>query len=186
MRELFSPFAAHILEILVDGPRYVRELAEQTGLAPSTVHKTLWALAQNQMVLSEKQKNRKVFVLNPDSPLAQKLISLIWTAKILNTNGFRQLKRLDPDRILLFGSAHTGKLSKNSDIDLAIFADKKIDSFALSEIKTRLATELGREINMIPFSAAKLDDMRRKKTELLNQLKYKSTVLWGTPLEIDR
>ena len=180
---VFSPFSIPVLESLLDGPLHVRELAEKTGFAPSTAHKALSALLVQNILIATRQKNRKIFFINFDSPLAQKMISLIWIEKIIHSKGFNQLRNLKPKSIVLFGSGHTGKFSKTSDVDLAVFFNQKTDAFKLSEIKKKLSNALNREVDLVWLTREKIDAMRREKVELLNQIQYKSTVLWGEPIE---
>ena len=56
--------AFRLLELLLDKKYYLRELAEKTGLAPSTVHKIMAKLVLKKIDVVTKQKNRKIFSLN--------------------------------------------------------------------------------------------------------------------------
>lgn len=173
-----------ILEALLGGPFYLRELAEKTGFAPSTVHKILMHFRQNRMVRVENAKNRKVFSLDPDSALASLAVSFWMADKILHSRAFAKLVQLKPSGIFLFGSAHSGKITLNSDIDLAVFFEKKPDSFKLSAIKSALGNELLREIDLIVLTKEKIKSMKEEKSELLNRIANQSTVLWGETIDL--
>ena len=181
----FTSSAIRIIESLLDHSAYLRELSEKTCLSSSMVHKTLLILKENGLVASTDQKNRKIFVINQKSPLAQKIVGLVMVNKIVHSVGFAQLRKTNPKSIVLFGSAHSGTMAAGSDIDLAVLFDQKFDAFKLSAIKKQLSSELKREVDLISLTPEKIREMRQQKTELLNQIRYKSTVLWGDSIEID-
>ena len=56
--------------------------------------------------------------------------------------------------IILFGSAATGKLRGDSDIDLAFLSDKSLSEYAVFSIAQGLADELGRNVDLIDMSKA--------------------------------
>ncbi len=181
--DFVDSFSFLLLEALLQKQCYLRELSEETGLAPSSVHKVMAKLLKQKMVLAEKQKNRKVFSLNYSSPLTTKLVGLIFVHKITRSRAFAKLVALKPRGLYLFGTAATGKVSPDSDIDLAIFFEKRPDSIKLSEIKRQLSNELKREIQLIVLTEDKIKSMRKENTELLNQIKGKSIVLLGESIE---
>ncbi|MDO8634509.1 MAG: nucleotidyltransferase domain-containing protein [archaeon] len=178
-----NPQVFIVLDSLAKQKCYLRELAHQTRLAPSTVHGVLSVLKKNKMVVVKTVMNRKEFELNYSSPLTVKAISFLYTQKVLQSRAFAKLVHLKPVGIYLFGTAHSGKITATSDIDLAVFFEKKPDSFKLSQIKTGLGNELKREIDLVVLTREKIESMREQKTELLNQVLYKSTLLWGEPIE---
>lgn len=172
-----------ILEQLVERPFYLRELAEKTGLAPSSVHKVVSKLAGQKMVLVKKQKNRTLLSLNSDSALACRSISLIWINKIVNARSFSKLAGLRPKSVVLFGSAATGKLDNQSDVDLAVWFSGSTNALKLSGIKRELSNELNREVQLIVLSDAKVNALKKEGSELLNQIKNQGLVLWGSFIE---
>lgn len=177
--------AFRVLETLINKPFHLRELAEEMGLAPSTIYKNLSRFQRNKMVLVENVKNRKIFRLNSDSPLTNLAVGFLMTDKIIHSKAFSKLVRLKPKGIFLFGTAHNGKMTATSDIDLAVFFEKKPDSFKLSQIKSVLSNELSREVDLIVLTKEKVQSMREEEAELLNQIVNKSTVLWGEPIDLD-
>ncbi len=172
-----------LLEELLKKKYYLRELAEQSGLAPSTVHKTISKLFKKKMVVMEKQKNRKLFSLNYYSPLTTKAISMIFVNKIIECRAFGKLKKLQPIGIYLFGTAASGKITADSDIDLAVFFEKSQNSLKLSEIKRELSNELKKDVQLIVLTKQKIESMEKENIELLNQIKNKAIILWGENLE---
>ncbi len=177
--------AFRVLEAIVNKPLHLRELAEETGLAPSTVYKILSNFRRNKTVLVENVKNRKIFRLNPDSTLTNLAVGFLMADKIVHSKSFAKLVQLKPKGVFLFGTAQSGKMTATSDIDLAVFFEKKPDSFKLSQIKSALSNELLREIDLIVLTKEKVKSMQEEEAELLNQIVNKSTVLWGEPIDLD-
>ena len=58
-------------------------------------------------------------------------------------------KTLDPYLIVLFGSAATGKLRADSDIDLAYLSDQDIEAYDLFMLSQQLASLLGRDVHLL-------------------------------------
>lgn len=172
-----------LLEELLEKKYYLRELAEHSGLAPSSVHKTISKLLRKKMVIVEKQKNRKLFSLNYHSPLTTKAISMIFVNKIIECKAFGKLKKLQPKGIYLFGTGASGEITADSDIDIAVFFEKSQNSLELSEIKRGLSNELKKDLQLIVLTKQKIESMKKENTELLNQIKNKATILWGESIE---
>jgi len=175
--------AFRLLELLLDKNCYLRELAEKTGLAPSTVHKIMAKFALKKIVVVAKQKNRKIFSLNYDNPLTTSILRTVFVDKITGANAFKNLVRLQPLGIYLFGTAAAGKMAGDSDVDLAIYFKKKPDSLLISRIKRELSNQLKRDVQLITLTKAKVDSMEKEKTELLQQIRDKAIVLEGGELD---
>ncbi len=171
------------LKYLINGKSYLREIAEETGLAPSSVHKIMKKFLEKKIVVSEKTKNLKFFALNYDSPLTRSIVKLVFVNKILDSKAFRKLIKIKPSGVFLFGSAAKGTITADSDIDLAVYFTKKPDSFLVSAIKRELSSELKKEIQLVVLTPAKIDSMKKNKTELPNQIKNNSVLLFGEKIE---
>lgn len=63
-----------------------------------------------------------------------------------------QLKaKLDTFAVILFGSAAREQLMPNSDIDIAFLSDRSFEPYELFMVAGDLASELGREVDLVPF-----------------------------------
>lgn len=175
--------AFQLLELLVGKKCYLRELAEKTALAPSSVHKVMSKLAVKKIVNVEKHKNLKFFALNYDSPLTTSILRVVFVDKIVGSKAFKDLAKLQPLGVYLFGTAASGKMAGDSDIDLAVYFKKKPDSLLTSQIKRELSNELKRDVQLIVLTKTKVDSMEQEKTELLQQIRDKSIVLHGEELD---
>jgi len=175
--------AFRLLGLLLDRKYYLRELAEKAGLAPSSVHKIMKKLATKKIVGIAKQKNRKLFSLNYDSPVTTSILRTIFVSRVFGAKAFKKLEKLKPSGIYLFGSAASGKVTADSDIDLAVFFPKKPDLLLVNQIKRGLSNEIKKEVHLIVLTKSKIDSMEKEKTELLQQIRNKSIVLVGEPLD---
>lgn len=171
-----------LLELVSGKRRYLREIAEKEGLAPSTVHKTLSKLLAKKILLSENDKNRKIFRINTDSALAQAVMRTITIDRITSSTAFGRLAKMKPLGIYLFGSAAEGKMAENSDIDLAIYFSKAPNSLALSSVKRELSSSLKKEIQLIILTKERIKEMANDDSELLKEIKRKAVTLWGNSL----
>lgn len=174
--------AFRLLEALLHRKYYLRELAEKTGLAPSSVHKIMAKLILKKIVSVEKQKNRKIFSLAYVNPLTTSILRAVFVDKITSAKAFKSLVKLQPFGIYLFGTAASGKMTGDSDIDLAIYFKKKPDSFLLTGLKRELSSQLKRDVQLIVLTKSRVDSMEKEKTELLHQIRDKSIVLEGGEL----
>ena len=172
-----------IIELLIGTKYYLREIAEKTKYAPSTVFKIVSLLSSKKILFSKKNKNRKFFSLNYNSPLTTNALKIISINKIITTKAFVKLTKLNPIGIYLFGSSANGKMTENSDIDLAIYFETQPNSILLSTIKRELSNELKKEIQLIILTKNKINSMQKNNVELLNQIKNNSIILEGKELE---
>ncbi|MFH1751535.1 MAG: nucleotidyltransferase domain-containing protein [archaeon] len=175
--------ALQLIESIIERKYYLRELAECQRIAPSSIHKIMTKLASKKMVLVERQKNKKLFNLNYASPLTRNTLKLIFVNKIISSKAFKKLQKLKPLGIYLFGTAATGRITNNSDLDLAVFFEVKPNDTELNKIKRELENEVKREIQLIVLTKNKVEAMKKQKNQLLEEIKHKSIVLEGEEIE---
>lgn len=183
MPELIDKNAFIVLEALAEGRTHLRGLAKKVGLAPSSIHKALSRLLREKMVKAERQNNTKKFFLNYESVLTRSCLSLIFISRITGCRAFRKLVGLKPSGIALLGTAASGRLAQDSDIDIAVVFQTRQRHEQMAEIRRAWGSELGREVQMVVLTPQKLDSMRREKSEFLNQIHAKSIILWGDAIE---
>ncbi len=85
-----------IIELLIGTKYYLREIAEKTKYAPSTVFKIVSLLSSKKMLFSKENKNRKFFSLNYGSPLTTNALKIISINKIITSKAFVKLTKLNP------------------------------------------------------------------------------------------
>jgi len=59
-----------------------------------------------------------------------------------------------PLAVYLFGTAASGTLRRDSDVDLAILADEEIEPVALFDAAQQVATLLGRDVDLVDLQRA--------------------------------
>jgi predicted nucleotidyltransferase len=166
-----------IINCLINRELYLRELAEKTKLAPSSVHKITKNLFTNKIILKNKEKNKTLFKLNYSNIETREIIKLIFIHNIISSKGFSKLKKLNPLKINLFGSVSEGKVSKNSDIDIAIIFENKPSTLEISKIKIQLSNELNREVQIISFNKTEFSS-KNEKSETIKNIQN-SIELWN-------
>ncbi|MEO8604182.1 MAG: nucleotidyltransferase domain-containing protein [bacterium] len=64
-------------------------------------------------------------------------------------------QRLRPDAILVYGSLVAGRLTPDSDIDIALLLGRRLlDAFELSRLRTDLEALLGRSVDLVNLDTA--------------------------------
>ena len=172
-----------IIEMLSKKAYYVREMASEAGIAPSFAHKILSNLEKKKIAIAKSTRNLKYFSLNFDSPIAKAIIRLILVGKVSNSNAFKAIRSLNPKAIYLYGSAASGEISAESDIDIAILFDRAPNAVELSKAKMALSNELKADIQMVTLTKESVASMKKNKSQLLEELINKSVVLEGEPIE---
>jgi len=56
--------------------------------------------------------------------------------------------------IYLFGSAISGQMHANSDVDMAVYAEQKFDRLGLWHVSRKLADIVGRDVDLVDLHAA--------------------------------
>jgi predicted nucleotidyltransferase len=166
-----------IINCLIDEEMYLRKLAEKTKLAPSSVHKITKKLFTNKIILKNKEKNKTLFKLNYSNIETCEIIKLLFIHNIIFSKGFLELKKLNPLQIKLFGNISKGKVSKNSDIDLAIIFENKPSPIEISKIKIKLSNELNREVQIISFNKTEFSS-KNENSETIKKIQN-SIELWN-------
>lgn len=146
-----------IIETLFDDPdeeHYIRGLAEETGLAPSTVSRRLEELKKDGIVeideegvrnrVKARKNNRKFKALKRSHNLYR--VSESGLVEELMDNLF-------PEAVILFGSYSRGEDRKNSDIDIAV-----VNGREETIEKEKFEERFNREINIHNVNLEKAGD----------------------------
>jgi predicted nucleotidyltransferase len=151
---------------------YIREIAEKTRVSPATVHSAVKLFKKLGMVIERNVKNRKVVSLNRNSVLLKKINALLNFYEISRLKEFRKLQRYG--NVGVFGSFAMGEDLPESDIDLWIYSDKKLDAAELKGITRGLERRLGKEVKLLILSPKKLKGLRDRDPEFYFRLKLTS------------
>ncbi len=152
---------------------YLREIAQETGLAVRSVQRVLEGLVDIGLLLRERRGNSVYFRLDDAFPILPEL-----KAMFLKTVGLGAALRALLERVggieaaFIYGSVAKGEETATSDIDLAIVGD--ISPRRVTAELSRLEHELGREINATVFRS---EEWHTRKT----QRDHFVTTLLGEP-----
>jgi predicted nucleotidyltransferase len=121
---------------------YVRELAEEIGIAPSTVSRAIEDLEEIGVVELEKDIKTRINASKTEKFRDLKRSFNLWN--LTETGLIEKLQQESvPEAIVLFGSYANGEDSSDSDIDLAV-----VNGRETSPELEKYQKELGREINL--------------------------------------
>lgn len=139
-----------------EGPVIGRELARTLGLPAVTVSEELRRLEALGLIRAgDKLGTAKPYYLNQDFPLLPSLRSMVQYA--VGAVALLREKLHDRDEIgvaFIYGSMAAGDDRPNSDADLFVVGD--IDGILLSGLVREVERQVGREIELVHWSAADL------------------------------
>lgn len=166
LAELFgSEVRARVLAWLCsrgEGPVIGRELARQLGLPAVTVSDELRRLEALGLIRAgERLGTAKPYSLNTEFPLLVGLRSMVQYA-VGAVAALRQKlsARDDVDVAFIYGSLASGDDHQDSDVDLFVVGD--IDGMLIARLVCEVEREVGREIELVHWSA---DDLAQQTDE---------------------
>ncbi|MDX8335889.1 MULTISPECIES: type VII toxin-antitoxin system MntA family adenylyltransferase antitoxin [Cetobacterium] len=99
--------------------------------------------------------------------------------KIILENIIECLKEFKCKTIYIFGSYATGKINKESDIDIAFLSDKKIDKYSIFIKSQEISSKVNREVDLI--------DLEESTTIFQNQVVRNGIVILDkSPIEREK
>jgi len=114
----------------------VREYARIMDISPPTASTILHNYHAENILLKQEYKNYILFYANNGSKKFVDLSRIYWDYKLKGLVDFMEKKLINPT-IILFGSLSKAEVNLNSDVDLAVFADKKELNIEVFEKKIR-------------------------------------------------
>ncbi len=161
-----------ILEIFFNDPEksyYLRELARITGKQPGVFQKDINALADKNILISEKVANSRFFKLNKNYPLYGELKSIFLKtvgAQAQLKNSLSKIKNIKT--AFIFGSFAKKNEDSISDIDLMIIGNPKEDLLMPEIIK--IENKTAREINYHIFSSEEWEKKIKQKDNFIRNV----------------
>ena len=102
----------------------VREYAKIIHVSPPTASKILVSYNAENLLLKEEYRNYLLFYANNRSKQFIDLSRIYWSYKLKEVVALMEKKLINP-AIILFGSLSKAEVKPDSDVDLAVFANKK-------------------------------------------------------------
>jgi predicted nucleotidyltransferase len=125
---------------------YLSGIAKQVEASVGTTQRELNRLIGSDLIRIDKQLGRKIYLLNKSSPFFSELESIIRKTIGAEVELKNILKKVKGIRFaFLFGSYVKGRLKSNSDIDLFVLGDAKIDE--IHAAAQAVEDKIQREIN---------------------------------------
>jgi len=137
----------------------VREYAKIMRISPPTASKLLSYYSSKKLLIKSKYKNYLLFSANNQNKQFIDLSRIYWSERLKELIDVLEKKLISPT-IILFGSLSKAETKPDSDIDLAIFAQKK--EFNIENFEKKLK----RKIRIQWFKSLK--DIKNK--ELANNI----------------
>ena len=135
-----------------------RELARRIGHPSQVVGRELGRLEHAGILASESVGRARRYRVNPDSPIAAEVRGLVLRTIGADAQIATALGGVAGiEEAWIFGSHARGTDRPTSDIDLLVIG--AVDRAALSEQLVQVEQELGRDVNVVAYTRAELDDL---------------------------
>lgn len=185
MKPFLSKNQLLLLRLVYTNPEksfYMQEIGRILGKKPGVFQRTLNGLVEDGLLLSEYRGHARFFQANVRHSLFPELKKIVEkTAGVEGT--LRDLfSRIKGVKIaLLYGSFAKGKERKDSDVDLLVVGNPRIEDQLLKQIP-KLEKEFQREINYKLYSDKEYREKRAKHDPFLEEvLTDKTIILKGSP-----
>ena len=167
-----TPTSLRVLRLLSADPMtqyHQREVARRTGVSVGAANQILRSFAASELLSKDKRGKMLFYKANIENPIVRQF-KILFTVVDLGAL-VKQLKLLT-DRIILFGSCAEGTDVKESDIDLFILTNGKL------EVSRKIGRfKLTRRIAPIILDPPGFATLRREDAALFDRIS-KGIVLW--------
>lgn len=165
---------------------HTREIARRVGADAHPVQRALEQLMNAELVRSRRLGNLRLWSIRTESPLMPAVRELLRQTTGVAEQLRKALAKMQAVHVaFLFGSYPSGKDDVGSDIDLFVVGD--VDWKALSAVTTRLARDIGREINPVVWTIEEFGNPSARQRKFLTNLLSRPRIwLLGDDDELDR
>lgn len=176
-----------------------RQIAKLIGYSPPSTHESLKDLHDRNILKLDIIGKQHIYALNEEDRIVQKIIHPMFVAESNVKNEIRDflLDEFKRSRIkakiaslILYGSMHTEKAKKGSDVDIAVVVSKpaeigQIENIFLSEIAPKFKAYFGVQVDPYIKSASEFKERLKKNQPPVSTLMKSYSVLYGKePLEV--
>jgi len=163
-----------ILAILGENPKrefHLHELGRLLGKMPGVFQRGINSLEKKGLILSRKQGNLRLFMINEHHPLYKEMLALVRKAYGVEA----LLKKAVNDIVgiklaLIYGSYAKNKMRADSDVDLLIVADDLKAEDVLIEALSGIEKSMRREINFKIYNDKDFEHRRESDDPFLNEI----------------
>ncbi|HET8570173.1 MAG TPA: nucleotidyltransferase domain-containing protein [Candidatus Limnocylindria bacterium] len=148
---------------------HVRAIARALGRDPTAVSRELRRLEEQAVVTSTSVGSSKVYRLNPRSPIARELRTLVQRTLGVEARIAQALADLSGVReAWIFGSYASGRERPGSDVDLLVVGTH--DSNALRRRIAAAEHDLLREINLVEYAPTELRKLKARRSAFIEDV----------------
>ncbi len=167
---------------------YVRELQKLLKKDPTNISRVLKNLSDQGILKSEKRGGRKYYKANSNSPIYPELKSIILKTTGVAGSIKEKLSKLKNVKFaFIYGSFAKNTENINSDIDLMLVLEGKVNLDLLHEVMLEIENNLRREINYIIYNPEEFKGKILAQNGFLkNILKDRKIMLIGKEDELQR
>lgn len=193
---LDSQTKATCLRLLCNHPTEIngRQLSKIVKLSPTTVHKAMKELANEQIIILKNYGNSHVYELNKGNKIVIEILKPMFNKERMLLDSF--IKEIVRDikksgfinsifSIALFGSVHQGAEKPGSDIDLCVVVkeqkDKKRVEDLIFNMNSGLMVPLGMGIE--PYVKTINEFKKDKGLGVIKSILKSHRIIWGERLE---
>ena len=184
------------LRLLCNHPTEIngRQLSKIVKLSPTTVHKAMKELANQQIVLLKNYGNSHLYELNKGNRIVFEILKPMFIKErtLLKTFLADLTKRIRKSElrniiisVVLFGSVKEGAEKPASDIDLCVVVkevrDKKRAEEFIFDINSETMPETGMRIE--PYVKAVSEFKKNKESGVIESILKSHCLIWGESLE---
>ncbi|MFH0948365.1 MAG: ArsR family transcriptional regulator [Elusimicrobiota bacterium] len=147
----------------LDKEYYLSELGEILQKHPGVFQRGINSLERQGIIISHKKGNQRLFSINKKHPLFNEIKAII--QKTMGAEGLLRKKVLEIKEIsiaLIYGTYARDKMRSDSDIDILIVGDIRVEDILLKKIE-KIEKKLQREINYKLYS--KIEFVKKRKTK---------------------
>ena len=184
------------LRLLCNYPTEIngRQLSKIVKLSPTTVHKAMKELANEQIVVLKNYGNSHVYELNKTNRIVSEILKPMFNnEKILLdkfiknvVKGIKKSELKDTIfSIVLFGSVQDGSEKPQSDIDLCVVVKESKDKKRVENLMFNINFSLKGSIGMsiAPYVKTVGEFKKDKELSVIRAILKSHRVIWGEPME---
>ena len=173
LENIISKTNLQILRCLSGQNFYLRDLARKCNCSPAKVLQALRVFEEFNFIYYKKDLNKKIISLNKANSVLSNVRRLDNLFLLTGSKSYKKLSKLG--KLGVFGSFAEGTDRADSDIDFWFYG--KDLPIKTKEARRQLEKELGKEVNLIHLTKAKVDNYKTSDAEFYNRLKFTSIFL---------
>ncbi len=179
INELRKYAAIRLLEYFLCHPTqeiHLKELSRKSKVSPMTAKTYCDLLEKEEIVLSEKKGNLRIFRLNNEN-FAVREMKRAYYLLLLKELGIERV--CTEGTLAIYGSIASGDFDERSDIDLLIIGSREWINY---EILFEIEKKTGKEVQLTVIPPHKWEEMKERRDPFAMSVLRKHCLIRGPPL----